>query len=140
MKKILLIPVLLLTLTYCKPSKVPSSLATLEDTYSRLVEMNGNPVMTPEGVKEAHFILSSAGNIKGFGGCNTLAGGYTHGESNIKFTVVSTKMMCADEQMEIETFFTKTLTSSDAYKIVGEVLDLYEGNTLLAKFQAVYLK
>lgn len=140
MKTILLIPVVLLTLIQCKPTKVTSSLATLENTYWRLSEMNGNPVITPEGVREAHFILSSEGNIKGFGGCNSLAGGYTRADDKIKFTIISTKMMCPPEQMEIETFFTKALSSADSYKVNGEVLELYEGNTSLAEFKAVYLK
>lgn len=140
MKKIALIPVLLLALMQCKPYRVNSSLATLENTYWKLSEMNGNPAITPEGVREAHFILSSEGNIKGFGGCNSLAGSYTTSGEKIKFTVISTKMMCAPEQMEIETFFTKALSSADSYKINGDVLELYERNTSVADFKAVYLK
>jgi heat shock protein HslJ len=131
MKAITLIPIVLLTLMQCKPSNVNGSLATLENTYWKLSEMNGNPVTTPEGVKEAHFVLSTEGNIKCFGGCNSLGGSYT---------VISTKMMCAPEQMDIETFFTKALSSADSYKINGEVLELYQGNTSLADFKAVYLK
>jgi heat shock protein HslJ len=143
MKTILLIPALLFTLVQCKPTKTNQSLTALENTYWKLSEMNGNPVITPEGVKEAHFVLSTAGNqsyIKGFGGCNSLAGSYTRSGEQIKFTVISTKMMCPPEQMEVETFFMKALTAADSYKIDGEVLELYEGNTSLADFKAVYFK
>ncbi|MBA4055140.1 MAG: hypothetical protein C0490_10535 [Marivirga sp.] len=140
MKTILLIPILLLTLIQCKPTQVSSSVATLENTYWRLSEMNGNPVMTPDSVREAHFILSPQGNIKGFAGCNSLAGSYTLADKKIRFIVITTKMMCPPEQMEIETFFTKALSSADSYKIDGETLELYEGNTSLAEFKSVYLK
>lgn len=140
MKTILLIPLIILTLIQCKSAKVTSSQATLENTYWKLSEMNGNPVFTPDGVREAHFILSAEGNIKGFAGCNSLAGSYTLTDKKINFTVITTKMMCPPEQMEIETFFTKVLSSANTYKIEGETLELFEGNTALAEFKSVYLK
>ena len=57
---------------------------TLENTYWKLSEVNGNPVITPEGSKEVHFILTAKGdqkNIKGFAGCNSITGSYTLSEA-----------------------------------------------------------
>jgi heat shock protein HslJ len=103
--------------------------------------MNGMPVITPEGSKEVHFVLSSEGSekrIKGFAGCNGLGGNYTLNGDKIKFTTMTTKMAC--DRLDVENFLTKSLESADSYKIKGEKLELYEGNTLLATFESVYLK
>lgn len=140
MKRLLLISILFLTFTQCKPTKANKSPITLENTHWKLSEMNGNPIITPEGAKDVHFILTAEGGqkkIKGFAGCNSIMGSYTLSGDKIKFIVASTKMMCPVEQMAIEDFFTNALTTADSYKIDGDVLELYEGNTSLADFKAI---
>ncbi len=140
MKKILL-SLVLLTLFQCRSSENTTSVANLENTYWKLAEMNGMPVITPENSKEVHFVLSSEGNekrIKGFAGCNGLGGNYTLDGDKIKFTTMTTKMAC--DRLDVENFLTKAMESADSYKIKGEKLELYEGNTLLATFESVYLK
>ena len=143
MKRLLLFSLLILAFTQCKPTKANKSLTTLENTYWKLSEMNGNPILTPEGAREVHFVLTTESgqkSIKGFAGCNSIMGSYTLSGDKIKLTVASTKMMCPAQQMEIEDFFTKALTSADSYKIEGDVLELFEGNTSLADFKATSLK
>lgn len=51
---------------------------------------------------------------------------------------MTTKMAC--DRLDVENFLTKAMESADSYKIKGEKLELYEGNTLLATFESVYLK
>lgn len=129
-------------LLQCKSATNNSSVASLENTYWKLAEMNGLPVITPANGKEVHFVMSNDGGekrIHGFAGCNNLAGSYTTQGSNIKFTAITTKMMCAD-RMDVEDFFTKALSEANAFKIKGETLELYQGDTMLAKFESVYLK
>ena len=143
MKRLLLFSFLILTFTQCKHTKANKGPRTLENTYWKLSEMNGNPIITPEGAKEVHFVLTTESGqkkIKGFAGCNSIMGSYTLSGEKIKFIVASTKMMCPAQQMEIEDFLTKALTTADAYKIDGDVLELYEGNTSLADFKAINLK
>lgn len=144
MKAFLSIVLVLFAGIGCKPiGGTHKSPADLENTYWKLSEMNGNPVATPDGTREAHLILTPAGDqhhMKGFGGCNSLAGSYSANGSHIKFTVVSTKMMCEPEQMEIETYFTKALNEADRYTIEGDALKLFAGSSLLAVFRAVYFK
>lgn len=140
MKKILFL--LVIILFQCKASEKNKSVGNLENTYWKLSEMNGMPVMTAENKKEVHFILTNSEGkkgIKGFAGCNNLGGSYTLKGNKIKFTPITTKMLC-EKEMETEDFFTKALSSADSYKINGEELELYEGETFLAKFQSVYLK
>jgi heat shock protein HslJ len=139
MKKLLFFALVLFL--QCRSAENNSSVANLENTYWKLAEMNGMPVMTPENAKEVHFVLSSEGNekrIKGFAGCNGLGGNYTVDGNKIKFTTMTTKMAC--DRLDVENFLTKTLESATTYKINGETLELYEGDTLLATFQSVYLK
>jgi len=71
MKKIL--PILYLTLIFvqCKTAQPPvdTATATLENTYWKLAEMNGQPVITPADAREVHMILGpveTEKRIKGF--------------------------------------------------------------------------
>jgi len=127
----------------CKTVQTSStSTATLENTRWKLSEMNGMPVITPPDAKEVHFILSSENGehrIQGFAGCNSLGGSFTREGNKIKFTTITTRMMC-NERMDIENYLTSVLTNTDSYKINGEILELYQADTFLAKFEAVHLK
>lgn len=142
-----LIPCLMLfsTLVFvqCKSSKASlTANASLENTYWKLSEMNGMPVITPADSKEVHFILTKSdkqNQLKGFAGCNTLAGSYKTDGPSISFTAITTRMFC-EGRMEVENYLTKTLSETTSYKINGNVLELYQGETFLAKFEAVYLK
>lgn len=141
MKNVFMLLMVLL-FTQCKTVQTAgTSTATLQNTYWKLAEMNGMPVITPPGAKEVHFILTSEGGIKGFAGCNSLGGSFTRdSDSNkIKFTTITTRMMCS-ERMDIENYLTSVLSNTDSYKINGEILELYQDNTFLAKFESVYLK
>lgn len=119
-----------------------ASTATLENTYWKLAEMNGKPLTTPADAKEVHIVLTNEGDskrIKGYAGCNSLGGSYTLSGNEIKFIAITTKMMCVD-RMDVEDYLLKALSSANRYKIIGETLELYQGDALVARFQSVYLK
>ncbi|HTE29160.1 MAG TPA: META domain-containing protein [Chryseolinea sp.] len=146
MKK-LFIPFLLLTTLFqqCKTDKVTTTVtgSNLLDTQWRLTEMNGEPVITPDNEKVVHFILTKEGsesNVKGFAGCNSIGGSYILTGNKIKFTIISTKMMCDDAHMKIEDFFLKAMSSASAYQIDGGNLQLLDGDTALADFKATAIK
>ena len=130
----------------CKSTKIASntsSTATLLNTYWRLTEMNGEPVQTPAGVREAHIILThedQENRIKGFAGCNTIGGSFKQDGQKLTFAAFSTRMMCPPEQMKIEDFLLKALTAADNYEISGEKLMLLEGQVVVGRFESVYLK
>lgn len=140
MKK-LFIPLIIVLLACCKPAEKTGSVARLENTYWKLSEMNGMPVITPADAKEVHIVLASADGekqLRGFGGCNGIGGNYTTDGNKIKFTTISTRMFC-ESRMDVENFLTKVLQQADGYKISGETLELYEGNVFLTRFESVYL-
>jgi heat shock protein HslJ len=119
-----------------------ASTATLENTYWKLAEMNGKPIVTPADAKEVHIILTNEGEnkrVKGHAGCNSLGGSYTLSGNEIKFITITTKMMCVD-RMDVEDFLLNALSVANRYKITGETLELFQGDTLVARFQSVYLK
>jgi heat shock protein HslJ len=139
--KRLFVPLIIALLACCKPTEKTGSVAHLKNTYWKLSEMNGMPVMTPADAKEVHIVLASADGekqLRGFGGCNGIGGSYTVDGDKIKFTTISTRMFC-ESRMDVENFLTKVLQQADSYKIKGETLELYEGNVFLTKFESVYL-
>lgn len=140
----LLVLFVLSVLTQCKSTQSPaSSTASLVNTYWRLAEMNGEPVQTPANVREAHIILiqeDQENHVKGFAGCNTIGGSFKQDGNSLSFSAFSTKMMCPENQMKVEDFLLKALSTTDNYEINGETLSLLQGETTLAIFQAVYLK
>lgn len=126
-----------------KPSSDTSSTATLLNTYWRLTEMNGEALQTPAGVREVHIILSHADQedkIKGFAGCNNIGGTFKQDGQKLTFSAFSTRMMCPPEQMKVEDFLLKALTATDTYEIKGEILTLLEGQTVVGRFESVYLR
>lgn len=141
--KNLLLMFAFLTLVQCKPTEKNMSTATLENTYWKLLEVNGKPLTTPADAREVHMILAKEGSdtrVKGFAGCNNMGGSYTVNGDAIKFTVISTKMMCSPDRMEPENFLFSVLNNADHFKIKGERLELYQGETRLTVFESVYLK
>ena len=132
--------VLLLLIVQCKPTQVSKSRSSLENTHWRLSEMNGNPIITLEGSRDVYFMMTTQQGqkqITGFAGCNSLTGGYTLSDDKVKFVIATTKMMCPPEQMDVEDFLVKVLTSATSYRIEGDVLELLEGQTALADFKAI---
>jgi len=108
-----------------------------ENTYWKLVELNGRPITASPNRPEAHFQLdSSKKRLEGNGGCNIITGGYELSGDRIAFTkIISTKMACLNG-MEIEREFLKALESSNNLKLAGENLELYGDDQPLARFEA----
>ena len=112
---------------------------SLVEKYWRLTELFGEPVVTPEGGKEAHIILKVEGNrVVGTGGCNNFSGAYTLQPGNIiRFSqMISTMMMCAS--MDVETKMKQVLEMADNYNLNGDKLVLNKARMApLARFEAV---
>ena len=143
MNKFLICIVVAVLSFQCKSTKPDApSQATLLNTYWKLADVNGNPVITPENGREAHIILTNEGGepkLKGFAGCNSLGGSYTLEKEKLKFLAITTKMMCDPERMKVEDYLLNALNSADSYSIEGETLELLVGDTSIADFKAVYL-
>lgn len=133
MNRILLL-VGVIFLVQCKATSTESTV-TLQNTYWKLTEAGGKPVETPAQGREVHMILTSENNIKGFAGCNGLGGDYTVDGNNVKFSTITTRMFC-ELQMDVENRLTQALTEADRYLINGNMLELYKGEALVARFEA----
>jgi heat shock protein HslJ len=111
----------------------------LQETYWKLIELNGQPVTNPPGnQKEAHIILKKEDHrLQGAGTCNTLMGSYELEEGNqLRFSdVASTRMACGD--MSVEDQLKMVLETTDNYVINGKYLMLHKARmSPLAKFEA----
>jgi heat shock protein HslJ len=113
----------------------------ITEKYWKLVELNGQPVTTQEGNKEAYLILKTENNrAHGNGGCNMFNGSYELMEGNrIKFSkMASTLMACRD--MTTEQQFMKVLETADNYNLTETTLVLNKARMApLARFEVVYL-
>lgn len=122
----------------CKSRQAGRGDSTLENTYWKLVEADGQAIATPANAREVHMTLTSDGDkrmLKGHAGCNGLGGDFTLEGEKIKFQAITTRMFC-EAQMEVENLFTRMLTDADNYRIEGKTLELYKGDALLGKFEA----
>jgi heat shock protein HslJ len=136
--KVIAALLLFVLLVQCKTAEQNAGTTSLENTYWKLTEMDGQPVTTPEGARPVHMILATENGekrVKGFAGCNGLGGDFTTEGSKVHFTIITTKMFC-EETMAVENFLTDALNKADNYKINGDTLELYQGSTFLIRFQA----
>ncbi len=112
--------------------------AELENTYWKLTRLGDEPVFLGEQQREAHLVLRSPENrVTGFGGCNSLTGGFAIDGASIEFSEMAGTMMACAEGAETERAFSSALASARSWRIIGEHLDLYdESGALAARFEA----
>ena len=116
--------------------------AQLENTYWKLVELNGKPVVPASRRREPHLRLSpEAKTLQGSGGCNVMRGVYQLDGERLKFTqIATTRMACPDPYMSQENAFLKVLEATDSFKLSGDKLELFGGGNLLARFESRQMK
>ncbi|HMB28024.1 MAG TPA: META domain-containing protein [Blastocatellia bacterium] len=112
--------------------------AQLENTYWKLVELNGKPVVATMRRREPHLRLSpEAKTLQGSGGCNTMRGVYQLDGERLRFTqIATTRMACPDPYMSQENAFLKVLEATDSFKLTDDKLELLGDGNLLARFEA----
>jgi heat shock protein HslJ len=119
---------------------IPMATTELQETYWKLTELMGKPVVMSEKTKkEIYIILKKEGNrVRGFSGCNTILGQYELKEGKrITFSgMASTMMACPD--LAIESEFNKMLGVIDNYSINSNIMTLNKARMApLARFEAV---
>ena len=118
----------------------PTTHADLIGTYWRLVELNGEIVNTPEGMKEAHMILAAAeSRVHGNAACNNFFGQFTENQTTLAFSALGSTRMACPQAMDTERDFLAALGATTRYQISGLMLELYAADQLLARFEAIYL-
>lgn len=122
-----------------KKSCAPIEPAELRDTYWKLLELDGRPVVAGEGMREVHVILASdASRAHGHAGCNDFFGSFQTAEDTLSFSALGSTMMACPEGMDTEQAFLEALGETTRYEISGQVLSLFADDRLLARLEAVY--
>jgi heat shock protein HslJ len=113
----------------------------LLDTYWKLVELGGRPVVLQGQQREPHLILHREGSrVSGHGGCNRLNGSYKLAQAQLSFgNLVSTRMACTDGFRQ-EPAFTAALAACASWRVQGEHLELFDrSGARLARFEVRHL-
>jgi putative lipoprotein len=112
--------------------------ATLEDTDWKLASIGDAPAVALPAGKEASFKLHSGEHrMSGSGGCNRLIGSYELSAGALKFLPAGRTMMaCEEKLMQLENEFLSALNLTTGYRIIGDTLELRNGERVLARFTA----
>jgi heat shock protein HslJ len=120
----------------------PPHHAELFNTYWKLIELNGKPALpdrAAEQEREAHMVLNEAEQrINGHGGCNRFFGQFTREGDKLAFTGLGSTMMACASGMENEQAFLLALGDTNRAEVSGQFLQLFKGDQILARFEAVY--
>ena len=123
----------------CAPQAMAQ--ASILNTYWRPVELEGRPVVIRPGAREPHLVLVQEGTrVRGFTGCNHLAGGFERGAGGFRFTqLVTTRMACLPDN-DLETPFLAALNATASQRIVGDSLELRDADgKVRMRLEARYL-
>ena len=112
--------------------------ASLENTFWKLVTIGDTPAIALPAAREASFTLHPGDHrLSGSGGCNRLLGKYELGADTLKLVPAGTTMMaCTEELMHQESDFVSALKMTTGYKVAGDMLELRNGDRVLARFMA----
>ena len=126
--------------TDLKSSCAPGHHEPLRNTYWKLLEIDGKPVVTPEGMREAHMVLSlDETRVNGNAGCNGFFGSFEVSDNRLEFSALGATMMACPEGMETEHAFLQALDQTTRFAISGAILTLFADDLALARLEAVSL-
>jgi uncharacterized lipoprotein YbaY/heat shock protein HslJ len=118
----------------------PTHHAELQNTYWKLLELGDQTVVTPEGMREAHMILTGDGSrAHGNAGCNDFFGTFLLAADKLSFSALGSTMKACPEGMDTEQAFLEALGKTTRYEISGQFLTLYADDQHLARLEAIYL-
>lgn len=114
--------------------------AELENTFWKLVELNGEPVPERPGEQQAHLVFSAGETrVNGFAGCNRFFGQYVRDGAKLSFSALGSTRMACPEGMDTEQAFLGALGETNRMELDGVFLELYSNDRLVARLEAVYL-
>lgn len=107
----------------------------LVGTAWTLTMLHGQPAPLGAGNRSATLIFDTNAHVSGFAGCNRVAGSYTRSGDSLHIgPLVMTRMACT-EGMELEQQYSGALGATQHYRITVGVLELLQGDTVLARFE-----
>ncbi len=110
----------------------------LHGTYWSLVELNGKPAAPGMGRTQPYILFHrEQGRIEGSSGCNGVVGTYIVQQNALQITPSGTTLMvCPPALMAQEQALLAALRATSSYEIEGDALELSNGTTVVARFQA----
>ena len=119
----------------------PGTNAPFETTRWVLRSINDKKVLVPEGSTEPFIIFEKKDSrASGNAGCNGFFGTYSKSRKSLSFGPVARTEMYCEAMMEVENNLMKAFEAVSRYNIKGNTLSWYEGDKLLAKFEAVKMR
>ena len=135
----MLVPLLIIACNRKQSEATMKPNTPFENTRWKITAITGLAQL-PATEKEM-FVRFSEGRFSAFAGCNQMTGGYTIQGNTLKITgPASTMMACPAPLMESEQKFSEALIKADHYVVMGDHLQIRQGETVLAECDAVYLK
>jgi heat shock protein HslJ len=113
--------------------------ASFSKTTWALVKVGNHAIATQEDQREPHLVFDSQTNIfSGYAGCNRITGSFEHEGATLTFgPVAATKRYC-QESMDLEQAVLEMLAAVTAFTIDGDVIELRDGERVLARGEARY--
>jgi copper homeostasis protein (lipoprotein) len=121
-------------------SRCPDRLARthLTNTTWKLTELYGQTIhFISSGQGEPQLILRPPERqLMGYSGCNGFFGLYRKAGDHLSFEDLGATMLACPNDADLERTYFKALKATDRYKIFGEMLELYHGQEVVARFEA----
>jgi putative lipoprotein len=125
-----------------QPAPARPANPTLAETSWTLIDIGGQPAVVGSDQKPAYLLLQTDGKkLAGSSGCNQVFGTYTLDGSRLRLNPAGlSMMMCPDTLMKQEKAFVAALKATTGYRIVGDRLELRDGDRVLARFRAANVR
>jgi putative lipoprotein len=120
------VPIELVVDSVATDAPPPTPDASLTDTYWKILEVAGQPVVIAQQMREPQLVLNGqSGRFAGSGGVNRLMGSYVVDGPGLSFSQVASTMMAgAPEAMQQEQAIVAALGAVRGFSITGDQLTL----------------
>ena len=109
----------------------------LTGTRWRLIALDGSPISVKSKRRIPHLQINAATrSVGGYSGCNPFSGNYTQTGDALGFGTLSGTLRACPAEAAMEQGFFDALKRTDRFRIWSRVLELYQGDALLARFRA----
>ncbi len=113
--------------------------ASLENSYWKLVSLAGEPYRHEGAAREPHLkFLAGDKTVSGFGGCNAFTGNFEAEAGNLSMGPLAATQRACIQGMDVEDRFLEALGRVNRYEIQGDTLQLFDGDSALLGFEAIY--
>ncbi|MGM0637687.1 MAG: YbaY family lipoprotein [Pseudomonadota bacterium] len=117
-----------------------TQLATLRNTYWRLVFLQSEAVRRAPNQREPHLVFHEDGRLAGSDGCNRIIGSFEEQRGSLAFSGLATGRKACLEGMAQASRFREALEEVSQYRIIGQHMEMLDSKgTLRLRFEAVAL-